>query len=73
MTILIDGLSNESSLDSLFAAHDLYKIGEDTAYAIIMETVHNMKCWEALARDCGLSDKEMSLFSQRFEEGCSFS
>lgn len=71
--LLIDGLSNESSLDSLFAAHDLYKIGEDTAYAIIMETVHNMKCWEALARDCGLSDKEMSLFSQRFEEGCSFS
>jgi hypothetical protein len=25
--------------------------------------------WESTARDCGISHKEMELFSQRFKEG----
>ena len=74
-SLLIDGVSNESSLDNLFKAHKLYKIDEETAYDIIKNVTLNMKHWKDTARDCGISEKEKAYddFSQRFTEGMSWS
>lgn len=70
-SLLIDGVSNESSLDRLFDAHQLYKIDKDTAYHIIKDVTRNMERWQETARDCGMTDQEMKVFSQRFKMGMS--
>ena len=71
-SLLIDGLSNESSLERLFKAHTIYMINEDIAYNIVKDVTLNMREWKSVARDCGLSDKEMETFTERFEEGFSW-
>lgn len=71
-SLLIDDISDESSLDRLFKAHKMYKIDDNTAFHIINEVTQNMKNWESTARDCGISDDEMKLFAQRFEDGMSW-
>ena len=71
-SLLIDGMSNKSSLDSLYKAHKLYRLDQDTAYTIIKQVTSTMESWQATAADCGISDTEMQLFSQRFEESLSW-
>lgn len=70
-SLLIDGISNKSSLGNLYKAHQLYRLDKDTAYGIIKEVTRNMKNWKSIASDCSISDGEMELFSQRFEVGMS--
>ena len=70
-SLLIDGISNKSSLGNLYKAHQLYRLDKDTAYGIIEEVAQNMKTWKSIASDCSISDGEMELFSQRFEVGMS--
>lgn len=68
-SLLIDGISNASSLDNLFAAHKMYHLDEDTAYGIIKEVLCCMKYWESLAEDCGLDGKNINMFRDSFEDG----
>ena len=70
--LLIDGQSNESSLDRLYAAHDLYKIDEDTAYEIIKDVTSKMTSWKDIASQCDISDAEMERFADRFADGMSW-
>ena len=71
-SLRIDGLSNESSLDRLYAAHELYHLDSLTAYNIIKDVTRSMKYWQLTAKDCGISSDELLLFSDRFEEGMSW-
>lgn len=68
-SLRIDGTSNESSLDKLYRAHELYHLDSTTAYTIIKDVTSTMKDWKHTAKDCGISRDEMELFSDRFEEG----
>ena len=68
-SLLIDGVSNESSLDNLFKAHKLYFLDEDKAHVIIQEVITHMKDWELVASGCGLKTNEMTIFKDRFEFG----
>ena len=70
--LLIDNASNESSLDNLYNAHKLYKLDEDTAYVIIKDVTRNIKYWEEIAGDCGISDLQMDRYKERFENGISW-
>jgi serine/threonine-protein kinase HipA len=74
-SLLIDGVSNASSLDNLFKAHKLYKLDKEVAFDIIKDVTQNMKNWKNTARDCGISEKDKAYddFSQRFTEGMSWS
>ena len=71
-TMLIDDHSNDSDLNQLYKAHELYMLDETTARGIIMDVTRNMKYWEGMAQDAGLSRREVSYFSERFEKGLSF-
>jgi len=68
-SLLIDGVSNESSLDNLFKAHKLYFLEEDKAHSIIQDVITHMKEWEVIASECGLKTNEMTVFKDRFEFG----
>lgn len=70
--LLIDTHSNDSDLNRLYEAHELYMLDETTARGIIMDVTRNMKYWEGMAQDAGLSRREVSYFSERFEKGRSF-
>lgn len=69
--LLIDGSSNESSLDVLYEAHESYMLDKTTARGIIKDVTRNMRYWETTAQRCGLSRNEIQLFQQRFEDGMS--
>ena len=71
-SLLIDGHSNDSDLNRLYAAHELYMMDDTTARGIIMDVTRNMKYWEGMAQDAGLSRREIFYFSERFEKGLSF-
>jgi len=68
-SLLIDRTTNESNLDILFKAHQLYFLDEDIAYGIIKDVRNSMKHWQSVAADCGLNPDEMKVFSDRFEVG----
>lgn len=68
----IDDHSNDSDLNRLYEAHELYMLDETTARGIIMDVTRNMKYWEGMAQDAGLSRREIFYFSERFEKGLSF-
>lgn len=68
----IDDHSNDSDLNRLYEAHELYMLDETTARGIIMDVTRNMKYWEGMALDAGLSRREIFYFSERFEKGLSF-
>ena len=68
----IDDHSNDSNLNRLYEAHELYMLDETTARGIIMDVTRNMKYWEGMAQDAGLTRRENSSFSDRFEKGMSF-
>lgn len=68
----IDDHSNDSNLNRLYEAHELYMLDETTARGIIMDVTRNMKYWEGMAQDAGLTRREISSFSDRFEKGMSF-
>lgn len=70
--LLIDGDSNESNLDCLYEAHELYMLDDTITRGIIMDVVRNMKYWESMAHDAGLARREISLFTDRFERGLEF-
>lgn len=70
--LLIDGTSNESSLNRLYDAHELYMLDDATARGIIMDVTRNMKYWESMAEDMGLPRREISHFTPRFEQGMEF-
>ena len=70
--LLIDDHSNDSDLNQLYKAHELYMLDEATARGIIMDVTRNMKYWEGMAQDAGLTRREISYFSERFEKGLSF-
>lgn len=70
--LLIDDHSNDSDLNQLYKAHELYMLDETTARGIIMDVTRNMKYWEGMAQDAGLSRREIFYFSERFEKGLSF-
>lgn len=67
--LLIDGYSNESSLDNLYDAHESYMLDERTARGIIIDVTRNFKYWESLARKLQLPRNEIKMFSDRFEQG----
>ena len=68
----IDDHSNDSDLNRLYEAHELYMLDDTTARGIIMDVTRNMKYWEGMAQDAGLSRREIFYFSERFEKGLSF-
>ena len=70
--LLIDANTNESSLNHLYNAHELYMLDETTARGIIMDVTRNMKYWESMAEDIGLPRREITYFTDRFEQGMEF-
>ena len=72
-SILINSETSESDLDILVDSSDEYMIDKKTARGIVSDVVREMKYWEKIARDCGLSRSEMNYFRDRFEEGMSCS
>lgn len=70
--LLIDANTNESSLNHLYNAHELYMLDETTARGIIMDVTRNMKYWESMAEDIGLPRREITYFTDRFEKGMEF-
>lgn len=70
--LLIDDVSNDSSLDRLYEAHERYMLDGTTARGIIMDVVRNMKYWEGMTHDAGLARGEISFFADRFERGMDF-
>lgn len=70
--LLIDANTNESSLNHLYNAHELYMLDETTARGIIMDVTRNMKYWESMAEDIGLPRREITYFTGRFEKGMEF-
>ena len=71
-TLLIDANSNDSSLNSLYNAHEFYMLDETTARGIIKDVTRNMKYWENMAEDLGLPRREITHFTNRFEQGMEF-
>ena len=70
--LLIDANSNDSSLNSLYNAHEFYMLDETTARSIIKDVTRNMKNWENMAEDLGLPRREITHFTNRFEQGMEF-
>ena len=70
--LLIDANSNDSSLNSLYNAHEFYMLDETTARGIIKDVTRNMKNWENMAEDLGLPRREITHFTNRFEQGMEF-
>ncbi|MDZ3818581.1 type II toxin-antitoxin system HipA family toxin [Prevotella bivia] len=70
--LLIDANTNESSLNHLYNAHELYMLDETTARGIIMDVTRSMKYWESMAEDIGLPRREITYFTDRFEQGMEF-
>lgn len=70
--LLIDANSNDSSLNSLYNAHEFYMLDETTARSIINDVTRNMKNWENMAEDLGLPRREITHFTNRFEQGMEF-
>lgn len=70
--LLIDDHSNDSDLNRLYEAHELYMLDDTTARGIIIDVTRNMKYWEGMAQDAGLSRREIFYFSERFEKRLSF-
>ena len=70
--LLIDTNTNDSSLNSLYNAHELYMLDETTARGIIMDVTRNMKYWENMAENIGHSRREIKYFTERFEKGMEF-
>lgn len=67
--LLIDRISDESSLDLLYKAHEDYMLDRSTATGIIRDITRNVKYWESVALKCGLSHNEMAYFRDRIESG----
>lgn len=65
--ILINSDTDESDLDILVDSSDEYMIDKKTARGIVSDVVREMKYWEKIARDCGLSRSEMNYFRDRFD------
>ena len=70
--LLIDANSNDSSLNSLYNAHEFYMLDGTTARGIIKDVTRNMKYWENMAEDIGLPRREITHFTNRFEQGMEF-
>lgn len=70
--LLIDANTNDSSLNHLYNAHELYMLDETTARGIILDITRNMKYWENMAEDIGLPQREITYFTDRFEQGLEF-
>lgn len=70
--LLIDANTNESSLNHLYNAHELYMLDDTTARGIIMDVTRNMKYWENMAENVGLPRREITHFTNRFEQGMEF-
>ena len=64
--ILINSETDESDLDILIDSCDEYMLDDKTARGIVSDVVREMKYWEKIARDCGLSRSEMKYFKDRF-------
>ena len=64
--ILINSETSESDLDILIDSSDEYMLDKKTARGIVSDVVREMKYWEKIARDCGLSRSEMNYFRNRF-------
>ena len=65
--ILINSETDESDLDILIDSCDEYMLDAKTARGIVSDVVREMKYWEKIARDCGLSRSEMNYFRDRFD------
>ena len=70
--LLIDAKTNDSSLNRLYNAHEHYMLDDTTARGIIMDVTMNMKHWENMAEDIGLPRREITYFTNRFEQGMEF-
>ncbi len=68
-SLLINEHTNEASLDVLYDAHKSYMLDKNVALGIIQNVVRNMNRWSTIARQCGLSHKEIDIFAQRIESG----
>lgn len=64
--IMISRYTNESDLDALLKASDDYFIHRDEAAAIISSVKSALKDWQKVAKILGASERDISLFSQRF-------
>ena len=64
--ILINSETDESDLDILIDSSDEYMLDAKTAKGIVSDVVREMKYWEKIARDCGLSRSEIKYFNNRF-------
>ena len=49
-----------------------YMLDETTARGIIKDVTRNMKYWENMAEDLGLPRREITHFTNRFEQGMEF-
>ena len=53
----------------LFEAHKSYMLDEQTAWGIIKDVTRHLKYWDSIAKECGISRKEIDDFSERIETG----
>ena len=70
--LLIDAKTNNSSLNRLYNAHEHYMLDDTTARGIIKDVTMNMKHWENMAEDIGIPRREITYFTNRFEQGMEF-
>lgn len=70
--LLIDAKTNNSSLNRLYNAHEHYMLDDTTARGIIKDVIMNMKHWENMAEDIGIPRREITYFTNRFEQGMEF-
>lgn len=64
--IMISRYTNESDLGALLKASEDYFIPRDEAAAIINSVKGTLKDWQKVAKRLGASERDISLFSQRF-------
>jgi serine/threonine-protein kinase HipA len=67
-SLLISRDSNASSLEVLLEASGDYMLSHDVAQEIIGQVVQAMQNWRRVARQCGISNREMERFAATIEQ-----
>lgn len=69
--LLIDRMTNESSLSVLLDAHEDYMLTSSEAYGIVNDVTRNIRYWESVAKKCGVSREDMAMINDRINYGLS--
>jgi len=67
-SLLVSRDSNESSLEVLLEASGDYMLSHDVAKDILNQVVQAMRNWRKVARQCGISNREMDRYAATIEQ-----